>query len=136
MKTNSWRKQVEKRNRRAKGDEFPIGTLLFYGPDNRRATKVVACVFACDGAEPELRKWFSDEMDVRLDPRIGREVIAFFDGHKVRRVATTLGLAGCPHEEGIDYPEDQACPQCPFWTDRDRWEEASTPPVPPGYLAN
>jgi hypothetical protein len=127
---------VEKRNRRAKGDEFPIGTLLFYGPDNRRATKVVASVFANDGAEPELRKWFSEEMDVRLDPRIGREVVGFFDRHGVRRVGTTPGLAGCPHEERIDYPAGGPCPQCPFWADKDRWEEASRPPVPPGYMAN
>jgi hypothetical protein len=28
---------------------------------------------------------------------------------------------GCPHEEGIDYPEGEPCPQCPFWTHRDRW---------------
>src|SRR3954462_1555886 len=101
MKTNSWRKQLEKRNRRGKAGDFPIGTLLFYGPDNRHATKVVASVFAREGAEPEMRKWFSEEMDVRLDPRIGREVTAFFDQNGARRVGTTPGLAGCPHEEGI-----------------------------------
>ena len=28
---------------------------------------------------------------------------------------------GCPHEEGVDYPEGQICPQCPFWAHRDRW---------------
>jgi len=26
-----------------------------------------------------------------------------------------------PHEEGIDYPEREACPQCPFWKGRDRY---------------
>src|SRR5215212_7183962 len=102
MKTNSWRKQLEKRNRRGKTGEYPVGTLLFYGPDNRLATKVVASVFVRVGADPTMRKWFSDEMDVRLDPRIGREVISFFDRHGVRKVATTPGLAGGPHEEGID----------------------------------
>jgi hypothetical protein len=136
MKTNSWRRELEKRSRRGKPDEFPIGTLLFYGPDNRFASKVVAAVFARDGAEPELRKWFSDGMDVRLDPRIGREVIGFFREHGARRVGSTPGLAGCPHEEGIDYPSGEPCPQCPFWADRDRWEEAVKPPLPPGYMAN
>ena len=69
-----------------------------------------------------LRKWFWDgEMDVRLDRRIGRGVTGFFKEHGVRRVGTTPGLAGCPHEEGIDYPEGEACPACPFWAGRDRF---------------
>jgi hypothetical protein len=24
-------------------------------------------------------------------------------------------VIGCPHEEGIDFPEGQECPYCPFW---------------------
>jgi hypothetical protein len=134
MKVNSWRRRMEKK---WSGDRvaFPLATILFYGPDNRFASKVVASVFAYDGAEPVLRKWFSEEMDVRLDPRIGRGIMAFFGEQKVRRVVSTPGLAGCPHEEGIDYP-GEVCPECPFWADKDRWEEASKPPVPPGYMAN
>lgn len=27
---------------------------------------------------------------------------------------------GCPHEEGIDYPEGASCPHCPYWAGRDR----------------
>jgi hypothetical protein len=30
-------------------------------------------------------------------------------------------IIGCPHEEGVDYPEGQSCPRCPFWAHRDRW---------------
>jgi hypothetical protein len=30
-------------------------------------------------------------------------------------------IIGCPHEEGIDYPEGSMCPKCPFWSSRDRW---------------
>jgi hypothetical protein len=29
-------------------------------------------------------------------------------------------MLGCPHEEGIDYPEGEACPACPFWAGRER----------------
>ena len=36
-------------------------------------------------------------------------------------LVTADRIIGCPHEEGIDYPEGQACPQCPFWAHRDRW---------------
>src|SRR5712692_4405008 len=30
------------------------------------------------------------------------------------------GIIGCPHEEGIDYPEGKSCPQCPYWARRAR----------------
>jgi hypothetical protein len=40
--------------------------------------------------------------------------------HGARSVIATDGIIGCPHEEGIDYPDGQVCPQCPFWADRDR----------------
>jgi len=30
-------------------------------------------------------------------------------------------IIGCPHEEGIDYPEGQKCAQCPLWASRDRF---------------
>lgn len=136
MKKHSWPRELERR-RRGGPDGLPLGTLLFYGPDNKRASKVVACVFFERDGEPLMRKWFWDgELDVRMDPRIGRDVTRFFAENRVRRVATTPGLAGCPHEEGIDYPEGEACPQCPFWAERDRWEEALRPPTPPGYMAN
>lgn len=36
-------------------------------------------------------------------------------------MAMTDSILGCPHEEGIDYPEGGSCPQCPFWSGRDRW---------------
>ena len=52
---------------------FPVGTVAFYGPDDRRASKVA------------------------------------------------VGIV--PHEEGIDYPQGEACPQCPFWANRDRFTQ-------------
>ncbi len=33
----------------------------------------------------------------------------------------TGAIIGCPHEEGIDYPDGEVCPQCPFWARRDRF---------------
>ncbi|MFL5236975.1 MAG: hypothetical protein ACJ8EL_05125 [Rhizomicrobium sp.] len=40
---------------------------------------------------------------------------------KASTVAMTEGIVGCPHEEGIDYPLGEACPDCPYWAERDRW---------------
>ena len=47
--------------------------------------------------------------------------VAFFRQHGVKSVAMSDGLLGCPHEEGIDYPKGEACPQCPYWAGRDRF---------------
>jgi len=136
MKVNSWRKQLESK-RRGGAKEHPVGTLIFYGPDDRHASKVVAAVVDEPGGnETVLERWVSDTMDVRMDPRIGREVTRFFDLHKVRRVASTPGLAGCPHEEGIDYPDGETCPRCPFWADKDRWEIAAKPAPRPGHVGH
>jgi hypothetical protein len=38
-----------------------------------------------------------------------------------KSVAMMEPIIGCPHEEGLDYPEGEPCPQCPFWAHRNRW---------------
>ncbi len=68
-----------------------------------------------------LERWFSDEIDIRLDHSINQQIVEFIKSHKVQTVVTPDRIIGCPHEEGIDYPEGESCPQCPFWADRDRW---------------
>jgi hypothetical protein len=100
---------------------FPVGALAFYGPDDRRASKVAASVLVAEGAEPHLRRWFSESSDVRSDETIADEIVEFFRANGVRSVAMTSGLIGCPHEEGIDYPDGEVCPHCPFWAGRDRF---------------
>jgi hypothetical protein len=100
---------------------FPVGTVAFYGPDNLRASKAAVGVIVAEHAESIMRKWFSEATDVRNDPEIGAEIAAFLREHGARSVAMTSTIIGCPHEEGIDYPEGEACPQCPFWKGRDRW---------------
>jgi hypothetical protein len=47
--------------------------------------------------------------------------LAFIREHQVLTVTSVDRIIGCPHEEGIDYPEGQPCPQCPFWRHRDRF---------------
>ena len=108
------------------GHGFPLGTAAFYGPDDRRASKVAAAVFVAEGAEPILRRWFSETSEVRHDEVIGREMAEFFRSHGVRSIGMTQKIIGCPHEEGIDYPENEECPQCPFWKGRDRWAGVSS----------
>ena len=100
---------------------YPIGTVAFYGPDNRRASKVAVGISRDDrGKVREMEKWVSDVADVRDDPEIGAQVLSFLQHHHVRSVVIGPGILGCPHEEGIDYPIGGVCPQCPYWAGRER----------------
>lgn len=104
---------------------YPIGTVAYYGPDNRRASKVVVAVFEGPDSEPvDLRKWFADGGDVRAVHQVNEEIVAFLRPYGVRTVSMVERIIGCPHEEGIDYPEGGTCPHCSFWANRDRWAEA------------
>ena len=101
---------------------YPVATVAFYGPDNTRATKVAVGIVPGEGAEAEeMERWFAQEGDVRTDPEIGREILEFIERHSVKSVVMTDRVIGCPHEEGVHYPTGQSCPQCSFWSYRDRW---------------
>lgn len=41
--------------------------------------------------------------------------------HGIKSVVMTDRIIGCPHQEGIDYPEGETCQVCTFWKGRDRW---------------
>jgi hypothetical protein len=101
---------------------YPIATVALYGPTAERASKVAVSVFLREGPEPDvLRRWFSVEDDVRFDPAIDAQILGFIEEHGVRSVVITDLIIGCPHEEGIDYPDGQKCPHCPYWASRDRF---------------
>jgi hypothetical protein len=101
---------------------YPIATIAFYGPDDTRASKAAIAIVKGEGAEPSaLQRWFAEEGDVRTDPAIAREILQFVRHHGAKSVVMTDRIIGCPHEEGIDDPEGQVCPQCPFWAHRDSW---------------
>jgi hypothetical protein len=119
-RTAQLRKRLAKRAKKGfRG--YPIGTIACYGPDDRRATKLLASIVEHDGAEPsEMRKWYAEDGDVRDTLEIMEETVGFLEHHGVRSVVIPDRIIGCPHEEGIDY-EGQTCPQCPFWANRDRW---------------
>ena len=121
-------------------------TIVFYGPDDSRASKLVVSLLTRSDYEedfskldddarakleesdtPESRvvdqqKWFSETADLRDDGKIARDVLRFIEKHAPKSVVMPASLLGCPHEEGIDYPEGEACSACPFWKGRDRFK--------------
>jgi hypothetical protein len=99
---------------------FPVATLIYYGPDDARASKVAVGIVKSEGANPEITRLFSDG-DAREDPGITHEILRVLQAESVKSVIATNRILGCPHEEGTDYPDGEVCPQCPFWARRDRF---------------
>ena len=52
---------------------------------------------------------------------MAKDLSDFLREHGVKDSVSADGVLGCPHEEGVDYPDDEVCPQCPFWANRDRY---------------
>jgi hypothetical protein len=111
-----FRKQVHNRP-----NGYPIATIAYYGPDDQTATKVAVGIVDAKEEVIELRNWLVRAQDVRIDGAINHEILAFIKEYNVQRVAMADRIIGCPHEEGIDYPEGSTCPHCPYWAKIDRW---------------
>ena len=120
-KHDRMRYRLEKMARRRPPKDQPVVTIAYYGPDDKHASKVVAAVVPPDGEVTVLERWLSDDEDVRYIPAINAEILAFIAANGVEHVVVTDYIIGCPHEEGIDYPRGEECPQCPFWHGIDRW---------------
>jgi hypothetical protein len=94
---------------------YPIGVLAYYGPDDQTITKVVAIAMPTIDSIPMLQRWYGP--GVTTDPQAAVEIGQFFQKHQVTEVVMTEGVIGCPHEEGVDYHLDEQCPKCPFWAE-------------------
>ena len=121
MKIKRLPSKLEKKARRGHRG-YPVATVAFYGPDESRASKVAVGIIPSEGSKTtELERWRSDSSDVRRDPEIGNEILEFIGRHGAATIVMADRIIGCPHEEGIDYPDGTVCPMCPYWETRDRW---------------
>jgi|SRR5665213_2558467 len=94
--------------------KYPIGTVAYYGPDDKTCTKITAGVVRDQkGADIILERFVGT--GVYGDPKVAKQLAAFFVKHMVKQVVVTDGVIGCPHEEGEDFPNGEDCPFCPFW---------------------
>ncbi len=100
----------------------PVATIVFDGPTADFATKVAVGIVREDDEDPYiLERWFTTDHDIRADSQIDTEVAELIRREGVRSVAMGDRILGCPHEEGIDYPEGESCPECPYWAGRNRF---------------
>ena len=103
MVENRFLKRLRKKARKGLRG-WPIATIAFYGPNLSQATKAAVGIVPSENAEAEeLRAWKVDHGDIRSDPAIASEILEFLEEHQVRSVASSDGIIGCPHQEGIDY---------------------------------
>ncbi len=93
--------------------DYPVGTVGLYGPDDKTTTKIAASVIPEEGADPILKRWVAT--DVLTSLKVQREIQEFFVQYEVKSVVMSDGNMGCPHEEGQDFPHGEDCPFCPFW---------------------
>jgi hypothetical protein len=101
---------------------YPVATIAYYGPDDKNAIKVTVGIVSNENAEPSiLKRWFNEDKDIRKDSVTNEEIIEFIKGNEVKSVVMADRIIGCPHEEGVDYPDGTKCPKCPFWAIRDRF---------------
>jgi hypothetical protein len=101
---------------------YPVATVALYGPTDVLATKVAVGIIRNEGEDTDsLERWFSEDADIRHDSKTEQEILAFILAQGAKSVVITDRIVGCPHEEGIDYPDGKSCPQCPYWAGRDRW---------------
>ena len=122
MNRRLFRKSPLVKRSRGRFRGYPLGTVAYYGSDDKVATKLAVGVIRVEGGAVVLmERWVFRDMDVRVDPQINQEVINFLASQRVKSVTVSDRIIGCPHEEGIDYPEGQSCTQCPYWENRDRW---------------
>ncbi len=64
-----FRNPLDKKRRRGfRG--YPLATVAFYGPDDKRASKAVVGIFRAKGQEvAALKRWYSEHGDVRFATR-------------------------------------------------------------------
>src|SRR5204862_8047533 len=90
---------------------YPIATVAFYGPNDKNASKVAVGILTKEDAGPDfLERWFAEDRDVRTDPTVAHEILDFIQSHGAKSVVMTDRIIGCPHEEGVDYPDGGVCP--------------------------
>jgi hypothetical protein len=113
-------KRIVARARRGyRGD--PLGTIALYGPDDQQASKLVVGISpSANAGITETRSFWNPDNDVRTDAQLLSQVLAYLTSQRVKSLVLTDGVCGCPHEEGVDYPQGGACEYCEYWRGKSR----------------
>ena len=97
----------------AENNSYPMATITYHGPSPEKASKIVVGILEDQDKIPVVREWSGE--GISEDVEAAREISLFIKEHSVSRVITSEWVLSCPHEEGVDYPQGEACPHCPDW---------------------
>jgi len=78
--------------------KYPLATISAYGPDNRRATKLVVGILRRAGqkdANP-MRNWSTNTGNVRTDPVIAAELADWLRSQEIKDTVSYDRIIGCP----------------------------------------
>jgi len=101
--------QTALKKRAKKGFQgYPAATILYYGPDDRQATKMAVGITRYDDDDGEMNRWHVDTGDIRRNATVLVAVFRFIQARHVVSLLMREEILGCPHEEGVDYPEAKA----------------------------
>jgi hypothetical protein len=93
---------------------YPIGTVAYYGFDEKTSVKAVACVITDEEEKTcAIKRWM--DSDIVNNNRIQKEIKDFLIENEAKTIIITESPIGCIHEEGKDYQEGEDCPFCPSW---------------------
>ncbi|RLD04619.1 MAG: hypothetical protein DRI56_10915 [Chloroflexota bacterium] len=94
-------------------ETYPVATITYHGPDDQTATKISVGIVKSKEDAPIIEHWTGE--GIAEDVNAAHEISQFLQTHGVERVITSESVMSCPHVEGVDYPEGETCPLCPFW---------------------
>jgi hypothetical protein len=118
----TWHRDKLKKKAKQGFRGYPVATITYYGPDDKRASKVsVGIILEEEGEVSALERWFNEVSDIRFDAEVNEGIVRYIQLHGAKSVVSPDRILGCPHEEGTDYPDGQKCPKCSFWATRDRF---------------
>jgi len=109
----SARRKTQFRNLISGNSTYPLATITYHGPSPISATKIVVGILKSKEQEPVIQSWTGDNIADNVET--AREIAEFIKEQDVARVLTSEWVLSCPHEEGIDYPDGDLCPNCPDW---------------------
>ena len=94
-------------------ETYPLATITYHGPDDKTATKISVGIVKSKEDAPIVKHWTGEGIAEDIDA--AHEISQFLEEQAVARAITSESVMSCPHVEGVDYPEGEDCPQCPFW---------------------
>lgn len=121
LKLEKYRKKLAKKNKRGY-QGHPVVTIAFYGSDDKLATKASVGIIETESSDAYVERFLASQPgeDVRNNADVLGKILQLIDSAEAKSVTLIEAIIGCPHEQGVDYQEDD-CPQadCQFWIGKD-----------------